>query len=66
MDKLTGYFRIKEAAEILGMSPNTLRRRVARGKSLLIATQPKDTGNTNAEAWRSFPKQVEESTEPET
>ena len=66
MDKLAGYFRIKEAAELLGISPNTLRRRVARGKFLLIAIQPKDTGNTNAEAWGSFPKQVEESIEPET
>jgi hypothetical protein len=66
MDKLTGYFRIKEAAEIVGVSPNPLRKRITRGKSLLVATQPTDTGNTSAEAWESFPNKVEESTEPGT
>ena len=32
MDKLDGYFRIKEAAEYLGVSPNTLRNWGRDGK----------------------------------
>jgi hypothetical protein len=50
IDQRIIYFRIKEAAEIFEGVTNTLQKRVARGKSLLVAIQPTETGNTNVEA----------------
>ena len=49
-NKDTPCFRIEEPARFLKVPPNTLQNGVARGKSRLVAIQPTDTDNTNAEA----------------
>ncbi len=58
MDKLSDYLRISEAAEYLGVSPNTLRNWVNAGKVVAIRHPVNDYRLFKREDLDSLLKQV--------
>lgn len=59
MPKLSDYLRISEAAEYLGVSPNTLRNWVNAGKIAAIRHPVNDYRLFNRDDLDDFLKQVE-------